>query len=137
MFFTDSGSEAVDTALKLALAYHNLRGEGARYRLIGRERGYHGAGFGGMAVSGIAPTEKSSARILAGVDHLPSTYDRDKQAFTKGDPEWGAHLADELERIVSLHDASTIAAVIVEPMSGPDGRAPAAQTILQAPTLYL
>ncbi len=130
VFFTNSGSEAVDTALKIALAYHNIRGEGARQRLIGRERGYHGTGFGGMAVGGIAANRKIFATAFAGVDHLPSTYNRDKQAFTKGEPEWGAHLADELERIVALHDASTIAAVIVEPMAGSTG-------VLPPPKFYL
>lgn len=131
VFFTNSGSEAVDTALKLAIAYHNLCGEGARQRLIGRERGDHGSGFGGMAVGGIALNRKSFGMNFTGVDHLPSTYDRDKQAYTKGDPEWGAHLADELERIVRRHDASTIAAVIVEPMSGPDGVLPSPQGYLK------
>ena len=98
VFFTNSGSEAVDTALKIALAFHNLRGEGARQRLIGRERGYHGMGFGGMAVGGSGPHRKLFGTLFAGVDHLPSTYNRAKQAFTKGEPEWGAHLADELEK---------------------------------------
>ncbi|HEX3494083.1 MAG TPA: aminotransferase class III-fold pyridoxal phosphate-dependent enzyme [Methylocella sp.] len=124
VFFTNSGSEAVDTALKIALAYHNLRGEGARQRLIGRERGYHGSGFGGMAAGGIAANRKLFGSFFAGVDHLPSTYDRAKQAFTKGEPEWGAHRADELEIIAGLHDASTIAAVIVEPMAGSTGVLP-------------
>jgi beta-alanine--pyruvate transaminase len=124
VFFTNSGSEAVDTALKIALAFHNLRGEGARQRLIGRERGYHGMGFGGMAVGGSGPHRKLFGTLFAGVDHLPSTYNRAKQAFTKGEPEWGAHLADELERIAGVHDASTIAAVIVEPMAGSTGVLP-------------
>jgi beta-alanine--pyruvate transaminase len=124
VFFTNSGSEAVDTALKIAIAYHNLRGEGARQRLVGRERGFHGSGFGGMAVGGIGANRKLFGCLLAGVDHLPSTYDRAKQAFTKGEPEWGAHRADELEKIVGLHDASTIAAVIVEPMAGSTGVLP-------------
>src|SRR5499425_2157924 len=117
VFFTNSGSEAVDTALKIALAYHNIRGEGSRTRLIGRERGYHGVGFGGISVGGIVNNRKFFGPMLAGVDHLPHTYDREKQAFSRGQPEWGAHLADELERIVTLHDASTIAAVIVEPVA--------------------
>src|ERR1700719_3975924 len=121
VFFTNSGSEAVDTALKIALAYHTLRGEGARQRLVGRERGFHGSGFGGMAVGGIGANRKLFGTFFAGVDHLPSTYDRAKQAFTKGEPEWGAHRADELEIIAGLHDASTIAAVIVEPMAGSTG----------------
>jgi beta-alanine--pyruvate transaminase len=124
VFFTNSGSEAVDTALKIALAYHNLRGEGARQRLVGRERGCHGSGFGGMAVGGIGANRKIFGTLFAGVDHLRSTYDHAKQAFTKGEPEWGAHLAGELERIVGVHDASTIAAVIVEPMAGSTGVLP-------------
>jgi beta-alanine--pyruvate transaminase len=124
VFFTSSWSDAVDTALKIALAYHNLRGEGARQRLVGRERSHHGSGFGGMAVGGFPAHRKLFGCLLAGVDHLPSTYDREKQAFTKGEPEWGVHLAGELERIVGLHDASTIAAVIVEPMAGATGVLP-------------
>jgi beta-alanine--pyruvate transaminase len=117
VFFVNSGSEAVDTALKIAIAYHRIRGEGARTRLIGRERGYHGVGFGGMSVGGIVNNRKFFGPMLAGVDHMPQTYDREKQAFSRGEPQWGAHLADELERIVALHDASTIAAVIVEPVA--------------------
>ena len=124
VFFCNSGSEAVDTALKIALAYHNVRGEAARTRLIGRERGYHGVGFGGISVGGIVANRKHFGTLLAGVDHLPATYSREHQAFTKGEPDWGAHLADDLERIVALHDASTIAAVIVEPMSGSTGVLP-------------
>jgi beta-alanine--pyruvate transaminase len=124
VFFTNSGSEAVDTALKIALAYHNVRGEGARTRLIGRERGYHGVGFGGISVGGIVNNRKFFGGLLTGVDHMPATYSREHQAFTKGEPEWGGHLADELERIVALHDASTIAAVIVEPMAGSTGVLP-------------
>jgi len=124
VFFCNSGSEAVDTALKIALAYHNIRGEGARTRLIGRERGYHGVGFGGISVGGIVGNRKYFGTLLAGVDHLPATYNREQQAFSKGEPEWGGHLADELERIVALHDASTIAAVIVEPMAGSTGVLP-------------
>ncbi|HEY7299987.1 MAG TPA: aspartate aminotransferase family protein [Xanthobacteraceae bacterium] len=131
VFFTNSGSEAVDTALKIALAYHNVRGEGARTRLIGRERGYHGVGFGGISVGGIVNNRKFFGSLLAGVDHLPATYDREHQAFTKGEPEWGAHFADDLERIVALHDASTIAAVIVEPMAGSTGVLPAPKGYLQ------
>jgi beta-alanine--pyruvate transaminase len=127
----NSGSEAVDTALKIALAYHNVRGEGARTRLIGRERGYHGVGFGGIAVGGIVNNRKFFGALLAGVDHLPTTYDRKQQAFSKGEPDWGAHLADELERIVALHDASTIAAVIVEPMAGSTGVLPTPKGYLQ------
>ncbi|HEV2547626.1 MAG TPA: aspartate aminotransferase family protein [Stellaceae bacterium] len=117
VFFTNSGSESVDTALKIAIAYHRVRGEGTRTRLIGRERGYHGVGFGGISVGGIVNNRKFFGPMLSGVDHLPHTYDREKQAFSRGQPEWGAHLADELERIVTLHDASTIAAVIVEPVA--------------------
>jgi beta-alanine--pyruvate transaminase len=131
VFFCNSGSEAVDTALKIALAYFNVRGEGARTRLIGRERGYHGVGFGGISVGGIVNNRKFFGALLAGVDHLPHTYNRERQAFTKGEPEWGAHLADDLERIVALHDASTIAAVIVEPMAGSTGVLPAPKGYLQ------
>jgi beta-alanine--pyruvate transaminase len=131
VFFCNSGSEAVDTALKIALAYHNVRGEGARTRLIGRERGYHGVGFGGISVGGMPNNRKYFGSLLAGVDHLPHTYNREEQAFTKGEPEWGAHLADELERIVALHDASTIAAVIVEPMAGSTGVLPPPKGYLQ------
>ena len=121
VFFTNSGSEAVDTALKIALAYQNIRGQGARQRLIGRERGYHGVGFGGISVGGIVGNRKMFGGLLNGVDHLPATYDREKQRFCRGEPDWGAHFAEELERIVALHDASTIAAVIVEPMAGSTG----------------
>jgi beta-alanine--pyruvate transaminase len=121
VFFCNSGSEAVDTALKIALAYHRVRGEGHRTRLIGRERGYHGVGFGGISVGGISVNRRLFGSLLPGIDHLPHTYDRERQAFSRGQPEWGAHLADELERIVALHDASTIAAVIVEPMAGSTG----------------
>jgi beta-alanine--pyruvate transaminase len=131
VFFCNSGSEAVDTALKIALAYWNIRGEGSRNRLIGRERGYHGVGFGGISVGGIVNNRKFFGALLAGVDHLPSTYNREQQAFSKGEPDWGAHLADELERIVALHDASTIAAVIVEPMAGSTGVLPAPKGYLQ------
>src|ERR1700719_262143 len=131
VFFCNSGSEAVDTALKIALAYHNVRGEGARTRLVGRERGYHGVGFGGISVGGIVNNRKFFGSLLTGVDHLPHTYNREQQAFTKGEPEWGAHLADDLERIATLHDASTIAAVIVEPMAGSTGVLPAPKGYLQ------
>src|SRR6201995_879318 len=131
VFFCNSGSEAVDTALKIALAYHQTRGQGQRTRLIGRERGYHGVGFGGISVGGIVANRKHFGTLLAGVDHLPTTYNRDHQAFTKGEPELGAHLADDLERIVALHDASPIAAVIVEPMAGSTGVLPAPQGYLQ------
>ncbi len=121
VFFTNSGSESVDTALKIALAYHRVRGEAARTRLIGRERGYHGVGFGGISVGGISNNRKLFGALLPGVDHLPHTHDLEHNAFTRGQPEWGAHLADALERIVQLHDPSTIAAVIVEPMAGSTG----------------
>jgi beta-alanine--pyruvate transaminase len=131
VFFCNSGSEAVDTALKIAIAYQNVRGEGTRTRLIGRERGYHGVGFGGISVGGIVNNRKFFGPLLAGVDHLPSTYNREQQAFTKGEPEWGAHLADDLERIVALHDAATIAAVIVEPMAGSTGVLPPPKSYLQ------
>ncbi len=120
-FFVNSGSEAVDTALKMALAYHRLRGEGSRTRLIGRARGYHGVGFGGISVGGISPNRKMFGAMLAGVDHLPHTHDLEHNAFTRGLPATGAHLADELENLVTLHDASTIAAVIVEPVAGSAG----------------
>ena len=131
VFFTNSGSESVDTALKIALAYQRAIGQGTRTRLIGRERGYHGVGFGGISVGGIVNNRKFFGTLLAGVDHLPTTYSREQQAFTKGEPRWGAHLADELERIVALHGASTIAAVIVEPMAGSTGVLPAPQGYLQ------
>ena len=122
MFFVNSGSEAVDTALKIAIGYHRVRGEGARTRLIGRERAYNGVGFGGISVGGIAPNRRMwSGALLPGVDHLPHTHDIAKNAFSRGLPEHGANLADELERIVALHDASTIAAVIVEPIAGSTG----------------
>jgi beta-alanine--pyruvate transaminase len=130
VFFCNSGSEAVDTALKIALAYHNVRGEGSRTRLIGRERGYHGVGFGGISVGGMVNNRKFFGSLLTGVDHLPATYDRERQGFTQGEPEWGAHFADDLERIVALHGAATIAAVIVEPMAGSTG-------VLPAPKGYL
>jgi beta-alanine--pyruvate transaminase len=121
VFFTNSGSESVDTALKIALAYHRVRGEGSRTRLIGRERGYHGVGFGGISVGGMVNNRKFFGALLPGVDHLPHTHDLAHNAYTRGEPEWGAHLADELERIVALHDASNIAAVIVEPVAGSTG----------------
>ena len=131
VFYANSGSEAVDTALKIALAYHRARGEGQRTRLIGRERGYHGVGFGGISVGGIVNNRKFFGTLLAGVDHLPTTYNRAEQAYTKGEPDFGAHLADELERIVTLHDASTVAAVIVEPMAGSTGVLPPPKGYLQ------
>ncbi len=121
VFFTNSGSESVDTALKIAIAYHRARGEGARQRLIGREKGYHGVGFGGISVGGMVNNRKFFGSLLNGVDHLPHTLDLAHNAFSKGLPDWGTHLAEELEKIVQLHDASTIAAVIVEPVSGSAG----------------
>ena len=121
IFFTNSGSESVDTALKIALAYQRARGEGTRTRLIGRERGYHGVGFGGISVGGIVNNRRQFGTLLAGVDHLPHTHNMEHNAFTRGQPAWGGHLAEELERIVALHGAETIAAVIVEPMAGSTG----------------
>jgi len=122
VFFTNSGSEAVDTALKIALAWHRARGDATRTRLIGRERAYHGVGFGGISVGGISPNRKAwSTALLPGVDHLQHTHDLAKNAFSRGAPAHGAQLADELERLVALHDASTIAAVIVEPIAGSTG----------------
>jgi beta-alanine--pyruvate transaminase len=121
VFFTNSGSESVDSALKIAIAYHRVRGEGTRTRLIGRERGYHGVGFGGISVGGISSNRKFFGSLLPGVDHLPHTHNLEKNAFVRGEPQWGAHLADDLERLVQLHDASTIAAVIVEPVAGSTG----------------
>jgi beta-alanine--pyruvate transaminase len=119
-FFCNSGSEAVDSALKIAIAYQRAIGQGSRTRLIGRERGYHGVNFGGISVGGIVSNRKFFGTLLTGVDHLPHTH-LPENAWSKGQPEHGAHLADELERIVALHDASTIAAVIVEPIAGSTG----------------
>ncbi|WP_298103222.1 aspartate aminotransferase family protein [Bradyrhizobium sp.] len=130
VFFCNSGSEAADTALKIALAYHQISGQGGRLRLIGRERGYHGVGFGGTSVGGMGNNRKLFGTLLTGVDHLPTTYDREKQAFSRGEPEYGAHFADALENLVNLHGANTIAAVIVEPMAGSTG-------VLPAPKGYL
>jgi len=122
VFFANSGSEAVDSALKIALAYHRARGEGHRTRFVGRERGYHGVGFGGISVGGIPANRKAFGSLLAGVDHLPHTHNLEKNSFSRGQPAWGAQLADELEsRIIPLHDASNIAAVIVEPLAGSTG----------------
>ena len=117
VFFTNSGSEFVETALKMALAYHRAKGNATKVRLIGRERGYHGVNFGGMSVGGIANNRKMFGALVAGVDHLRHTHDIARNAFSKGEPEHGAELADDLERLVALHDASTIAAVIVEPVA--------------------
>ncbi len=121
IFFTNSGSESVDTALKMALAYHRMRGEGTRTRLIGRERGYHGVNFGGISVGGMVGNRKHFGTMVAGVDHIRHTHDPARNAFSRGVPAHGAELADELERLVALHDASTIAAVIVEPVAGSTG----------------
>ena len=122
VFFTNSGSESVDTALKIALAYHRVRGDAARTKLIGRERAYHGVGFGGISVGGIVSTRKMwSAALLPGIDHLAHTHDLQRNAFSRGQPVHGAELAEELERLVALHDPSTIAAVIVEPIAGSTG----------------
>ncbi len=121
VFFTNSGSEAVDTALKMAIAYHRVRGEGQRTRLIGRERGYHGVNFGGISVGGMVANRKMFGHLLAGVDHIRHTHDPARNAFAVGQPEHGAEFADDLERLVALHDASTIAAVIVEPVAGSSG----------------
>src|SRR5579875_2328174 len=121
IFFTNSGSESADTALKIALAYHRARGEAGRVRLIGRERGYHGVGFGGMSVGGIGGNRKQFGALLPYVDHLPHTHAIEHNAFSRGEPEWGAHLADALEAIVALHGADTIAAVMVEPVAGSTG----------------
>jgi beta-alanine--pyruvate transaminase len=122
VLYTNSGSESVETALKVALAYHRAKGDGARFRLIGRERGYHGVNFGGISVGGIVSNRKMFGTLLTGVDHMPHTHLPAKNAFSKGVPEHGGEdLASELERIVTLHDASTIAAVIVEPVAGSTG----------------
>ena len=131
VFFCNSGSEAADTALKMALAYHQISGQGGRCRLIGRERGYHGVGFGGTAVGGMGNNRKMFGTLLTGVDHLPTTYDREKQAFSRGEPDYGAHFADALENLVNLHGANTIAAVIVEPMAGSTGVIPAPKGYLK------
>lgn len=129
VFFTNSGSESVDTALKIAFAYHHAKGQVARTRLIGRERGYHGVGFGGISVGGL-PNNRRAFQLLPGVDHLPQTLDLANSAFSKGQPQTGAALADALETIISLHGAETIAAVIVEPLAGSTG-------VLVPPTGYL
>ncbi len=121
VFYTNSGSESVDTALKIAIAWHRARGEGQRTRLIGRERGYHGVGFGGISVGGIVNNRKVFGSLLNGVDHLPHTHLPAQNGYSMGQPEHGANLADELERIVALHGAETIAAVIVEPVAGSTG----------------
>ncbi len=130
-FFTNSGSESVDTALKIALAYHRAKGEGTRTRLIGRERGYHGVNFGGISVGGIVPNRTAfSANLIPGVDHIRATMDLEHTAFSRGQPAWGARLADDLERLCALHGGANIAAVIVEPVAGSTG-------ILPPPVGYL
>jgi beta-alanine--pyruvate transaminase len=121
VFFTNSGSESVDTALKIALAYHRVRGEGQRIRFIGRERGYHGVGFGGISVGGISNNRRHFGNMLNGVDHLPHTHDLARNAFSRGQPAHGAEHAEALDRILALHDPSTVAAVIVEPLAGSTG----------------
>lgn len=120
-FFVNSGSEAVETAMKMTLAYHRIRGQGERTRFIGRERGYHGVGFAGISVGGMSPNRKMFGSMLPGVDHLPHTHNLEHNAFSRGLPDWGDHLADELENIIALHDPSTIAGVIMEPISGSAG----------------
>ncbi len=120
-FFVNSGSEAVDTAMKMVLAYHRIKGEGQRIRFIGRERGYHGVGFGGISVGGMSPNRKMFGAMLPGVDHLSHTHNLEHNAFSRGLPSWGEHLADELENIIALHDPSTIAGVIIEPIAGSAG----------------
>jgi len=122
VFFCNDGSEAVDTALKIALAYHRVRGDSLRHRLIGRERGYHGVGFGGISVGGIAGNRKHFGPALPAVDHLRHPLDIARNAYTRGLPQQGAELADELEqRLLALHDPATVAAVIVEPIQGSTG----------------
>jgi beta-alanine--pyruvate transaminase len=121
VFFTNSGSESVDTGLKIALAYHRVRGEGSRFRLIGRERGYHGVNFGGISVGGIVSNRKHFGTLLTGVDHIRHTHDPARNAFARGQPEHGAEFADDLDRLATLHDPSTIAAVIIEPVAGSTG----------------
>ena len=122
VFFANSGSEAVDSALKIALAYHQARGDTGRVRFVGRQRGYHGVGFGGISVGGIETNRRAfAAQLLPQVDHLPHTHDLEHNAFTRGQPAWGAELADALEAIVAERGAETIAAVVVEPMAGSTG----------------
>ena len=130
-FFTNSGSEAVDSTLKIALAYHRARGKGTKTRLIGRERGYHGVGFGGISVGGMPRNRQYFGTLLSGVDHISHTHLPDKNKFSKGSPEHGDYLADTLENIVALHDASTIASVIVEPIAGSTGVLPPPKNYLK------
>ncbi|QIG94088.2 MULTISPECIES: aspartate aminotransferase family protein [unclassified Bradyrhizobium] len=131
IFFTNSGSESVDTALKIALAYHRAAGQPTRTRLIGRERGYHGVGFGGMSVGGMVANRRQFATHLPGVDHIRHTHDMARNAFAKDMPDHGAELADDVERMVALHGADTIAAVIVEPVPGSTAVLPPPKNYLQ------
>ena len=121
IFYGNSGSEAVETAMKVALAYHASKGDGQKTKFIGREKGYHGVNFGGVSVGGLTPNRKSFGPLLPGIDHMPHTWDIEQMAFSKGQPEWGLHLADELEKILILQDPSTVAAVIIEPVTGSGG----------------
>lgn len=121
VFFTNSGSEAVDSAMKIALAYHRAKGHGQKQRFIGRERAYHGVNFGGLSVSGIGRNRRQFPLMLPGVAHLPHTHDLKHMGLSRGQPVWGVHLAEALERLIDLHDASTIAAVIIEPVAGATG----------------
>jgi|TARA_B100001540_G_scaffold154227_1_gene136428 beta-alanine--pyruvate transaminase len=121
VFFGNSGSEAVETALKVALAYHASKGDGQKTKFIGREKGYHGVNFGGVSVGGLTPNRKSFGPLLPGIDHMPHTWSPEHMAFTKGQPEWGLHLAEDLEKILILQDPSTVAAVIIEPVTGSGG----------------
>ena len=121
IFYTNSGSESADTALKIALAYQQARGKAGKYRLIGREKGYHGVNFGGISVGGIVRNRRTYGPMVVGVDHLPHTLDVARNAFSRGQPQHGVEFADALERLVQLHDPSTIAAVIVEPVAGSAG----------------
>ena len=124
VFFTNSGSEAVDTALKIARVYHRARGEGSRIRFIGRAKAYHGMGWGGLSISGLGRHRRDFGPLLPEVDHLPHTHNLEHAAFSRGQPQWGAHLADELTALLQIHDASTVAAVIVEPVTGSGGVLP-------------
>ena len=121
IFYGNSGSEAVETAMKVALAYHASKGDGQKTKFVGREKGYHGVNFGGVSVGGLTPNRKSFGPLLPGIDHMPHTWDTEHMAFSKGQPEWGLHLADELEKILILQDPSTVAAVIIEPVTGSGG----------------
>ncbi len=121
IFYGNSGSEAVETAMKVALAYHASKGDGQKTKFVGREKGYHGVNFGGVSVGGLTPNRKSFGPLLPGIDHMPHTWDIEHMAFSKGQPEWGLHLADELEKILILQDPSTVAAVIIEPVTGSGG----------------